>query len=100
MLNINSEVLSPVYAVQLVMDHVVAVVPDFEVVHLVRMFVVDQSHQPKVLIPMKIVLHLSYVEHHEVHINVRIHRVQMMNVQLVQPMSMLLILILNKSVQH
>ena len=100
MLNINLEALSPAYAVQLVTDHVVAAVPDSEVVHLVQMFVADQSHQPKVSIPMKIVLHPSYVEHHEVHINVRIHRVQMMNVQLVQPMSMLRILILNKFVQH
>ena len=94
MLNTNSAVLSPVYVERLVMDHEVVVV------HQVPMFVVDPFLQPKVSIAMKIVRHQSYVEHHQVHINVRIHLVLMKNVAEVQPMSMSLMSIPNKFVKH
>jgi len=57
------------------MDHVAVVVHEFEVVHQVRIFVVDQYHRPKVLIAMKIEHPRSYDEHHVVHIVVRFHQV-------------------------
>jgi hypothetical protein len=83
------------------MVHVVTVVHDFEVVHQVQMFVVDQYHQQKVLIVMEIVHHLFYDAHHVVLITVHIHQ-GIMNVvsHQVQLMLMLLILIPNKFVQH